>query len=54
MTPISANTFNAAISDKIPIPSPTVSFALSDRNGAHKGESGPINIPANRYPMING
>ena len=54
MTPISANTFSAAISDKRPA-APLVSLpALSDRNGAQRGESGPIYIPAKRYPMING
>jgi hypothetical protein len=37
ITPISANTFNAAISDKIPIPPAPTLFPFSDRNDAHKG-----------------
>ena len=54
MTPISAKTFRAAISESIPTASPVSTVPLSGRNDVQRGESGPINIPANRYPIISG
>ena len=49
ITPISANRFNAEISDKTPTPSIVPDGGPpSGSNQAHRGDSGPINIPANR------
>ena len=54
MTPISAKRFNAEISDKIPIPPTEAEPPFAGKKDVHNGERGPINIPANRYPIING
>ena len=54
MTPISAKTFSAAISERIPTPPLVSTFPLSGRNEVQRGDNGPISIPANRYPMIRG
>ena len=49
ITPISAKRFNAEISDKIPTPSITSEgVPLSGKIHDHKGDNGPINIPAKR------
>ena len=52
--PMSAKRFSADISDKIPIPADTPEPPFPGRRDDHNGESGPINIPAKRYPIING
>ena len=54
ITPISAKRFNAEISDKIPMPVIVPVPPFSGKNDAHNGERGPINIPANKYPIIRG
>jgi len=51
---MSAKRFNADMSDKIPIPATVLGPPFPGRKDDHNGESGPINIPANRYPMISG
>ena len=48
MTPISAKTLRAAISESIPTASPVSAVPLSGRNYVQRGESGPINITAKR------
>ena len=55
ITPISAKRFNAEISDNIPTPPRTsVGGPPSGKTHDQKGDRGPINIPAKRYPMIKG
>jgi hypothetical protein len=54
ITPMSAKGFNADMSDRIPIPAAGPELPFSGRMDVHNGERGPINIPANRYPIING
>jgi hypothetical protein len=54
ITPMSAKRFNADMSDKIPIPADVPKLPFCGRMDVHNGERGPINIPANRYPIIKG
>jgi len=54
ITPISAKRFNADMSDRIPIPAAAPELPFWGRSDVHNGERGPINIPANRYPIIKG
>jgi len=54
ITPMSAKRFNADMSDRIPIPATGPELPFSGRMDVHNGERGPINIPANRYPIIKG
>ena len=54
MTPMSAKRFNADMSDNIPIPAAVLEPQFPGRIDDHNGERGPINIPAKRYPIING
>ena len=42
------------MSDKIPMPTDVLGPPFAGRKDVHSGERGPINIPAKRYPMING
>jgi hypothetical protein len=54
ITPMSAKRFNADMSDRIPIPAAGPELPFCGRMDVHNGERGPINIPANRYPIIKG
>jgi len=54
ITPISAKRFNAEMSDKIPVPVTATVPPFSPKKDVHKGERGPIIIPANKYPIIKG
>jgi len=54
ITPMSAKRFNADMSDRIPIPAAAPELPFSGKSDVHNGERGPINIPANKYPIING
>ena len=42
------------MSDKIPITTDVLDPPFAGRKDVHSGERGPINIPAKRYPIING
>ena len=52
---MSAKRFSAEISDKTPTPPiSSPGGPPSGSNHAHRGDNGPINIPANKYPIIRG
>ena len=54
ITPISAKTLSAAISESMPTALEDSAVPVSGRNDVQSGDYGPINIPAKRYPMIRG
>jgi len=51
---MSAKRFNAEMSDRMPKPAARPVLPFCGRMDVHYGERGPINFPANRYPIIKG